>query len=464
MTDWAAIVMAAGAGSRMRSRRPKMLHAIAGKPMIRCVVDAVKASNVPRIALVVAPNSEEIGKAAGDRVVLAVQTTALGTADAVRSAKAAVADAENILVINGDMPLIQPQTLTELQALHASALADMTLLTTTRATNQAFARIRRDAEGKPIAIVESRDASPEELAIDETNAGAYCFRASWLWDQIGEVSSSRSTGELYLTELLRIAVACGARVATSEAPADDVRGVNDRLELSEAERIARERIRFQLMESGVTIVDPGSTYVDADVRIGCDTIIRPNSSISGNTIIGEDCEIGPNTIIRASTIGNRCRILASAVEESVVEDDVSIGPFSHLREGAHVESGANLGNYAEVKKSRIGSGTQMHHFSYVGDASVGRQVNIGAGTITCNYDGKDKHETIIGEGAFIGSDTMLVAPVVIGDGGRTGAGSVVTRNVAPGALVFGVPARERDPLLAKRQGDDRRDDDEGARA
>jgi bifunctional UDP-N-acetylglucosamine pyrophosphorylase/glucosamine-1-phosphate N-acetyltransferase len=463
MSNWAAIIMAAGSGSRMRSRRPKLLHAVAGRPMIRCVVDAVAALKVGRIALVLAPNSDEIAANAGDRVDLAVQAKALGTADAVRSAKAAAGDAAHILVINGDMPLIRPQTLTYLQDLHTSAKADMTLLTTTQGSSKGLARIRRDREGRPVAIIEARDASSEDLAIDETNSGAYCFRASWLWNQLNEVSPSLVTGELYLTELLSIAAATGANIATANAPADEVRGVNDRIELAEAERIARERIRIQLMESGVTMIEPASTYVDADVHIGRDTVIRPNSTISGNTVIGEDCEIGPNTIIRASKIGDRCRILASVIEESVVESEVSIGPFSHLREGAHVETGAKLGNYAEVKKSRIGSGTQMHHFSYVGDATVGNRVNIGAGTITCNYDGKDKHETIIGEGAFIGSDTMLVAPVVVGEGGRTGAGSVVTRNVAPGALVLGVPARERDPASTGHKTDTTGVDD-GARS
>ena len=217
--------------------------------------------------------------------------------------------------------------------------------------------------------------------------------------------------------------------------------MNSRSELATASEIARDRVRSQLFDRGVTLTDPTTVYVDAGVEVGLDTVIHPNTTIRGKTVIGEGCEIGPNTVIESSRIGDRCRVLASFIEAATVEDDVSIGPFSHLRPGASIGRGAQLGNYAEVKQSRIGAGTQMHHFSYIGDATIGERVNIGAGTITCNFDGVAKHETHIGSGAFIGSDTMLVAPVTVGEGGRTGAGSVVTRNVAAGSLVVGVPAR-----------------------
>jgi bifunctional UDP-N-acetylglucosamine pyrophosphorylase/glucosamine-1-phosphate N-acetyltransferase len=306
----------------------------------------------------------------------------------------------------------------------------------------------RDAAGHVQAIVEERDAEAATLALDEINAGVYCFEARALWPGLSEIRPSPVTGELYLTEFVNLQARSGAAVRAVPASFDEVRGVNTRTELATAERIARARSCARLMECGVTVLDPATTYIDEDARAGQDTVIYPNTHLCGDTVIGEACEIGPNSIIRSSRIGDGCRVLASVVEESTLEDGVAVGPFSHLRDGAYIESGAYLGNYAEVKKSRIGGGTQMHHFSYAGDATIGCNVNIGAGTITCNYDGTDKHQTVIGDGAFIGSDTMLIAPVTVGAGGRTGAGSVVTKDVPPGGLVLGVPARLRTQAAA----------------
>jgi bifunctional UDP-N-acetylglucosamine pyrophosphorylase/glucosamine-1-phosphate N-acetyltransferase len=452
VSDWSAVVMAAGAGSRMRSRRPKVLHMVAGRPILRCVLEAVAGAEIPHTVVVVAAGADDVREAAGPDVAIAVQEKQAGTADAVGSAKDACSASRQILVLNGDLPLLTSETLRALCRRHEKSGAAITLLTTITETPAGLARVERSPSGEPVAIVEERDASPETLAIDEINAGVYCFWAAWLWPHLHEVQPSPITGELYLTELVRMAAAEGQTVEAVTADADEVRGVNSRAELAVAERIARARVCEALFEAGVSLLDPATTYVDATVRVGRDTVIYPNTMISGDTEIGEECQIGPNSIIRSSRIGDNCRVLSSVVEDSVMEPDVAIGPFSHLREGAHIESGAHLGNYAEVKKSRIGSGTQMHHFSYIGDAQVGRGVNIGAGTITCNFDGRDKHETVIGEGAFIGSDTMLVAPVTVGDGGRTGAGSVVTKNVAPGSLVVGVPARPFSPPQANEEG------------
>lgn len=442
---WAAVIMAAGAGSRMQSRRPKVVHTVGGRPIIRRVVEAVKAAGVPRTVVVVGAGAEEVRQAAGRGVAFAVQQEQRGTADAVLAAESACGRDEQILVVNGDLPLIRPETLRHFCDLHETERSDVSLLTTYHSDPGGYARVKRDKRDRVVGLIEERDASEAERAIREINVGVYAFRASWLWPHLSRVEPSGATGELYLTDLVGIAAKEGMRVSSLPASLDESWGVNSRTQLALAERYARDRVCDQLMEAGVTILDPDTTYVDDSARVGRDSIVYPNTTIAGETVIGEDCEIGPNTIIRASTIGDRCRVLASVVEGSVLEDEVSIGPFSHLREGAYIETGAMLGNYAEVKKSRIGADTQMHHFSYIGDANIGRRVNIGAGTITCNYDGKDKHETVVGEGAFIGSDTMLVAPVIVGEGARTGAGSVVTRNVAPGALVLGVPARVREP-------------------
>ncbi|HTE83241.1 MAG TPA: bifunctional UDP-N-acetylglucosamine diphosphorylase/glucosamine-1-phosphate N-acetyltransferase GlmU [Dehalococcoidia bacterium] len=442
---WAAVIMAAGAGSRMRSRRPKVVHTVGGRPILRRVVDAVRAAGIPRIVTVVGPDADDVRSAAGRGVSFAVQQQQLGTADAVKAAEGACGRDEQILVLNGDLPLIEPETLRLVRYVHENERADLTLLTTYSVEASGYSRVKRDNRDRLVGLIEERDADEADLKIRELNAGVYAFRASWLWSHLKQIAPSAASGELYLTDLVRIAAREGGRITSAPVLPEEARGVNSRAELAIVEDLAREKVCDQLMEAGVTLIDPASSYVDDGVRIGRDTIVHPNTTLRGDTVIGEDCEIGPNSIIRSSRIGDGCRVLASVIEDSIIETGVSVGPFSHLREGAHIEAGAHLGNYAEVKKSRIGAGTQMHHFSYIGDAKVGRNVNIGAGTITCNFDGKDKHETIIGEGAFIGSDTMLVAPVTVGEGGRTAAGSVVTRNVAAGSLVVGVPARPRQP-------------------
>jgi bifunctional UDP-N-acetylglucosamine pyrophosphorylase/glucosamine-1-phosphate N-acetyltransferase len=441
MTEWATIIMAAGAGSRMRSRTPKVLHQVAGRTMLRCVLEAAGASGASARVVVVPPAANAVQSEAGSEVAIAVQPVADGTAGAVRAAQAAVGCADQVLILNGDLPLIEPETLRALRDRHVETRSVMSLLTAVTSDRSGLARIQRGPGGDPVAIVEERDAPPEIRDSDEINAGVYCFDATWLWSHLERVEPSPVTGERYLTTLLQMAAVEGGQITAIAADFEEVRGVNSRAELATATEVARNRVRQRLLDEGVTLVDPATTYVDFGTQIGADTIINPNTTIQGETVIGENCEIGPNSIIRSTRIGDRCRVVASVLEEAEVEDDVAIGPFSHLRPGASIGHGAQLGNYAEVKQSRIGPETQMHHFSYLGDTTVGARVNIGAGTITCNFDGQAKHETHIGAGAFIGSDTMLVAPVSVGEGGRTGAGSVVTHNVAAGALVVGVPAR-----------------------
>ena len=426
----------------MRSRLPKVMHPVAGRPLLCRVLDAVEAAGVQRRIVVLGAASAmarsmlaELGE-----VTVAFQADALGTADAVRAA-ANEARTEQVMVLNGDLPLIRPETLAELRRVHELSGAALTLLAATVTDPTGIGRLQRDVTGSVRAVVEEKDATPDLRRVREINAGAYCFRADWLWPHLGQIGPSVVTGEYYLTELVRMAAEEGEGITTLSADEDEVRGVNTRAELAAAEAVARERVRRRLMDEGVTLIDPRSAFIDENVRIGRDSVIQPNTHLQGETVIGEACEVGPNTIIRSSRIGDNCRIVASMVEEALVEEDVTIGPFSHLRPGASIGRGVELGNYAEVKRSRLGPGTLMHHFGYIGDATIGADVNIGAGTITCNYDGRTKHETHVGKNAFIGSDTMLVAPVRIGEGARTGAGSVVTRDVGAGVLVAGVPAK-----------------------
>jgi bifunctional UDP-N-acetylglucosamine pyrophosphorylase/glucosamine-1-phosphate N-acetyltransferase len=310
-----------------------------------------------------------------------------------------------------------------------------------------YGRILRDETGRLNAIVEEKDAGPAERAINEINAGIYAFDAAWLRTQLPRVERSPA-GEYYLPDLVALAITeaqpdTAWPVTTVLASLDEALGINDRVQLATAEAVLRRRILHRLMLGGVTIIDPVTTYIDDAVTIGPDTTIYPGTTITGPTTIGGDCRIGPHAMIDSSVIADGCRVVASMIEQSRVEAGVDIGPFSHLRPGASLGPGVHIGNFAEIKNARIGAETAIGHVSYIGDASVGERVNIGAGTITCNYDGVHKHRTVIGDDVFIGSDTMLVAPVEVGARGRTGAGAVVTRDVPPDTLVVGVPARPR---------------------
>ena len=452
MRTSAAVILAAGQGARMKSRIPKALHTVSGMPMVAIVRRAL-ASAGHRRAVVVVPDADSPIIGALDDCQFAYQPKPLGTGDALLRAKAAVADCENILVMNADAPLMKPETLAALAAKHTSSGAAVAMLTAIAPNARAAAgmgRVSRNADGRVLAVVEEWDADAETAAIREINAGAYRFRTDWLWDALARIKPSAS-GEIYLTALIESAALAGEIVETLTA--DDPReawGVNTRVELAAAERVMRERIRERWMLEGVSMPDPDSVYIDLGATIGVDTAILPNTHIRGDTRIGEDCEIGPNSIIQDSRIGDRCRVAASVIEEATLESDVDVGPFSHMRSGAYLETGVHVGNFGEIKNSRIGRDAKMGHFSYVGDARVGANVNIGAGAVTCNYDGERKHGTIIGDDAFIGSDTMLIAPVTIGDRSYTSAGSVVARDVPPDSGAIGAPARVRSKRPAKK--------------
>lgn len=436
------VILAAGQGTRMRSDLPKVLHLLAGLPLVQYSLRVVEAAGLEKPVVIIGHGAEQVQKAVGGQAICALQDQQLGTAHAVRTAEPLLrGQTDYVLVISADMPLFRPETLARLVEAGQANPGPVTLLTVVQEDSHGFGRIVRGADGRVQAIVEEAQATPQQLAIREVNVGAYCFRADWLWDALARIPLSPK-GEYYLTDTVGLAVGEGLNVeALIMADAEEAIGINTRVHLAEAEAILRRRILTEHMLNGVTIVDPLSTYIGVDVKIGQDTIIQPNTHLRGKTTIGEGCQIGPNTIIEDCRIGDLCTILSSVLEQSIVEDEVHMGPFAHLRPGAHLGQGVHMGNFGEVKSSYLAAGVKMGHFSYIGDATIGEETNIGAGTITCNFDGKRKHKTEIGANVFLGSDTMLVAPLKIGEGARTGAGSVVIRDVEPYTVVVGVPAR-----------------------
>lgn len=446
MSRLAVIVLAAGAGTRMNSQRPKVLHPVAGAPMVYHVFRAAMSLVPQQIVVVVGHAADQVKAALGSEPRYAEQAKQLGTAHAVLQARDQIAGTvDTILVLYGDTPLITTGTLAAMLDQHAEARPAITMLTARLDDPKGYGRIIRDRDGRVAGIVEEAVANEEQKTTREINPGFYVLDADWLWPALERVQKS-ATGEYYLTDLVELAIADGRSVEALEA-ADprEILGVNTRSQQAEAEAVLRERIRTRWLEAGVAMIDPSSTWIDADVSIGADTLIYPDTYLQGQTEIGRECSLGPGTLIRDSKLGDRCRVVFSMIEEASLEEDVDVGPYSHLRRGANLGRGVHIGNFGEVKNSTLGPGVKMGHFSYLGDATVGEHVNIGAGTITCNYDGERKHPTVIEERAFIGSDTMLVAPVTVGAGSRTGAGSVVTRDVPPGSLAYGVPARVREP-------------------
>jgi bifunctional UDP-N-acetylglucosamine pyrophosphorylase/glucosamine-1-phosphate N-acetyltransferase len=444
---WCAVILAAGEGTRMNSEIPKVLHQLAGRPMVEHVMRAVQGL-VGQTALVVSPRTEAPLRALlGESLAYAVQTPMLGTAHALQQARQAAGEATDLLVVNGDAALLEAETLRALQQAHLAADANVTFLSTKKAEPGRRGRVLRGASGQPVAVVEALAGNEEVLAIQEVNLGVYAFRAPWVWDALQRVEKS-AVGEYYITSLIELAIADGGTVEVVQTE-DDLVGIKDRVDLARTEGLLRQRVRERVMCAGATLLDPATTYIDDTVTVGRDTVIEPGCHLKGTTTIGANCLIGPNSMLTNATVGDRCTVVASSIADSTLEADVDVGPFARLRAGAHIEQGCHIGNYAEIKNSRLGRGVKMGHFSYLGDADVGEGTNIGAGTITANYDGVNKNRTRIGRRVFVGSDTMLVAPVELGDDSRTGVGSVVTRDVPGGVLVAGVPAR---PVPRQAQG------------
>jgi bifunctional UDP-N-acetylglucosamine pyrophosphorylase/glucosamine-1-phosphate N-acetyltransferase len=426
----------------MRSTRPKVLHPVAGRPMLQHVLDVARALGAAETVVVISPDAVQVRELLSG-VAIVEQAERLGTGHAALQARDGLAGrVDRVLVVHGDMPLLRAETGQRLlDALDGATLA---LSTADLDDPTGYGRVVRDGSDFGVTrIVEEHDANPATRQIREVWFSAMAAEAPWLWEQLPRLRA-QPNGEYYLTELVELALGEGRPVAAvkTDEPSEAI-GVNSQAQLARVNRLAWDRETSRLMAAGVTVLDPSTTYVEAHVEVGPGTVIHPNTHLQGATRIGRDCRIGPNTTIIESLIGDDSRIWSSVVEHSELEARVEVGPFSHVRPGCHLQSEVHMGNFAETKASRVGRGTQMHHFSYVGDAEVGERVNIGAGTITCNYDGQSKHRTVIGDDAFIGSDTMLVAPLRVGARARTGAGSVVTRDVPDDATVVGVPARAR---------------------
>jgi len=438
-----AVLLAAGQGTRMKSSVPKVLHPLCGKPMLWHVLEALKSAATEKPVVVVGHGSEEVTQYLGDSALTVLQEPQLGTGHAAMQAEAVLKGKTDYVVITyADMPLLRGETFKRLVETQRLNSGPFSLLTVIADDPRGFGRIVRKEDGTVEAIVEEYVATLEQQQIRELNVGAYCFKADWLWEALNRIPKNPKKGEYYLTDIVEIAVRDNLPVqAVVHDDFIETIGINTRVHLSEAEAALRQRINRAHMLNGVSMMNPASTYIDVGVKIGQDTTILPNTYIHGTTEIGAGNVIGPNTILRNTRVGNRCTILASVLEGAVLEDDVDMGPFARLRKGAHLKSHVHMGNFGEVKDSTLGEGVKMGHFSYIGNATIGAHTNIGAGTITANYDGEKKHSTTIGEDVFIGSDTMLVAPLKLGDGARTGAGAVVTKNVPEDTLVVGMPAR-----------------------
>ncbi len=443
MRDVQAVVLAAGKGKRMVSALPKVLHRICGRPMIAYVLDTLAEAGIPSPIVVVGHEGEQVRAVLGDRARYVLQAEPLGTGHAAMQALPALdGRTGTVLVLYGDVPFLRAETIEVLLAHHRAHGAAATVLTDLRDDPSGYGRVVRDTGGNVRRIVEDADASPEEREIREINAGTYAFDAQALREALPALRPANAQGEYYLTDAIGALLETGRPIAAVVVGASvEGTGINSRRDLAAAESAMRTILLGELMDAGVTVIDPQTTVVHAGVRVGRDTILHPGASLEGATVIGEGCSIGPNARLVDAEVGDRVTIVASTVVGSAVAEGSRIGPYSHLRPGVRLGRFVSVGNYAEMKNATIGDRTKVHHMSYIGDATVGAGVNIGAGTITCNYDGRAKHETVIEDGAFIGSDTMLIAPVRIGREAMTGAGSVVTRDVPPRGVAVGVPAR-----------------------
>ena len=445
MDNLAGIILAAGEGIRMKSLTPKVLHCLCGKELLRYPVELMGRLGIDRVVVVVSPaNQDAVKELLGDSVEYAVQPSKTGTAGAVEAAGSILrGQAQQVLVMGGDSPLMTEGSVRTLINGHLEAGLKMSILSGIVQGGRGLGRINRDqgSQQEVLGIVEDSQDNARDGHQIEVNSGVYCFQADWLWENISQARPADGQ-ERYLTDLASIAANQGDSVVAklAEDP-DEVLGINNRVELARLEDIQRRRIREHWMLEGVTISDPSSVMIDAGVKIGQDTLVLPNTLLLGSTVIGSDCEVGPGSVVNDSTIGDGCRVTSSVLEDAVMEPGVEIGPFSHLRPGAYLEAGVHIGNFVEIKESRFAAHSVMGHFGYIGDASIGPRVNVGAGTVTCNYDGKDKHRTVVEEDAFIGCDTMLVAPVTVGAGAATGAGAVITKDVPPARLAVGVPAK-----------------------
>lgn len=448
------LVMAAGLGTRMKSNRAKVLHELAGRPLIAHVVRTAQTLDPKTILVVVGHQAEEVEQAVlaeiGELASFAIQAKQRGTGDAVESARRQLENSDSlVLLLSGDVPMIRAETLRKLIDHHRATGAACTILGVRLENPTGYGRIIRDEQGRFEKIVEQKDASDEERQVREINSGIYCFESNDLFDALKQVEPKNQQGEYYLTDVAEILNSANRTVEVfTHTEPREVSGINTRAELAEFENLLRRNaIRRLMIESGVTFIDPSHAYISPEAEIGRDTIIYPDVTIEGKAVIGENCVIRSGARISNAKLGDNVTVKDhSLIVDSEIGSNCSIGPFAHLRMNAILEEKATVGNFVEVKKSRLKRGTKAMHLTYLGDATIGERTNIGAGTVTCNYDGVRKHETIIEDDVKIGSDTMLVAPVRVGSRSVTGAGSVVTKDVPPDSLVAGVPAELKKKL------------------
>jgi bifunctional UDP-N-acetylglucosamine pyrophosphorylase/glucosamine-1-phosphate N-acetyltransferase len=434
-----AVILAAGQGTRMRSARPKVLHPLVGRPMLLHIVEAATAATGTLPVVVLGPGQADVQESIRGVARVAVQAEPRGTGDALRSLPAELRDEGPVAVLYGDLPLIRAETIVDLLRAREATGAACVLLSAVLGDAHGFGRVVRGGDGRVLRIVEERDLHGLGAPVPkECNAGVYVFSGRHLWPALDRLSTDNAQGEYYLTDV--VALLAPAVEAVQVSDPEEALGVNDRRQLAAAEAALRRRLLDALMLEGVTVEDPATTYVEWAVRVGADTVLRPMTVLRGETAIGRDCEIGPMAQIRDARIGDRVRIGASVIDGAEIGDGVEIGHFNRVRPGSALGSGVSLGTHAEIKNSRVGAGSRVNHSSCVLDSDVGSDVNIGAGTVTCNYDGAEKHRTVIGDGAFVGTNSSLVAPVRIGRGAYVAAGSTVTRDVPDGALAVG---RER---------------------
>jgi bifunctional UDP-N-acetylglucosamine pyrophosphorylase/glucosamine-1-phosphate N-acetyltransferase len=454
--DVTVIILAAGKGARMKSARAKVLHHVGGRPMVVHVLSTVRELNPSQLFLVIGKQNEILEQTLTEQgIEYVIQEHPLGTGHAVLQTEGKATE-ETLLVIPGDLPLLTSGALREFLSHHADSGADLSVLTMVMDKPGAYGRLVRNGEGNPMKIVEAQDASERELEICEVNTGIYCIRNdNFLWRTLASLKTDNVQSEYYLTDLVAQYNKMGKRVmAFQVSDAKVVMGVNSQRELAEADRAMRRRKIEELMASGVTIIDPERTYIDSEVVVGADTTILPGTYLVGASRVGGGGTIGPNVWIDRSVIEAGCRIWYAVIEESRVRENTAVGPYAHLRPGADVGPDSRIGNFVEVKASRVKKGVKVGHLTYLGDAEVGEDTNIGAGTITCNYDGEKKQRTTIGARAFIGSNVALVAPIRIGDGAVIGAGSTITEDVPPGTLALGRTRQVIKTLKKKMKGEE----------
>lgn len=430
-----SIILAAGMGTRMKSGMPKVLHRVCGKPLCKWVIDASKEAGADKVVTIIGHGADTVRQTLGDVTEFALQSEQKGTGHAVMQAKEFIENSDCVVILNGDTPLIKAETIKKAVEYHNERGEQATVITAILSDATGYGRIVRGADGGVLKIVEQKDASEEEKKIREVNSGMYVFDAKSLAYALGEIKPNNAQGEYYLTDTLEILLRAGKKVgAYAIDDNDEIRGINDRVQLSEAEYIMRDRINKAHMRGGVTMTNPQSVYIESDVEIGRDTVIEPNVTIKSGTKIGANCVIGQGSVLDKAVIRDNVDILSSVILNSEVDEGAHVGPFAYIRPNCRVGRDVKVGDFVELKNSIIDDGTKISHLTYIGDSDVGKRVNFGCGTVTCNYDGKNKYRTVIGDDCFVGCNTNFVSPINVGDGAYIAAGSTITEDIPKDSL------------------------------